>query len=807
MEGRAKEVRRECKLPDSVDEGCSATKAETLQWLKPRLRKSRILDMYVFSVKQWSQDAAAVLEAIGQHFPAQRIVIRSSSRFEDCSGFSNAGVYHSILGVQSSHEHEVCRAVEKVLSGFDGDFSDQVLVQPQLMPVSIAGVVSSRTIPDGQPYYVFSYESGGGTSGVTAGKDLTHTWYLRRNDLDAVENELPAVLRPVHAAVQEIEALMGDIPVQLEFGCRVPGDVVVFQVRPLPGSTWGRQGASALVWTRVTQDLQQAMGEAAGLPGVRTLLGIMPDWNPAELLGVHPSPLALSLYRALISSGIWCRARSQLGYKDIGTQDFLHVLAGKPYVNVRTSFSSLLPAGLSRVTHRNLLEGWLDRLDANPQFHDSVEFNVAQTCVDFCFEQDYKDRYGSILDNAAFGEFAATLRWLTLKMIRRSVAADISMQKQYWQSASSSTKGKQGSAVLHDTLIYGSLPFARVARQAFVAEAMLRSAALRGALSKERLRLFRQSIASVGSRFLHDWKKLQDGAMGEVEFMQIYGHLRPNSFDICSPCYRDRPWRKDGIVSLFSSGQNSFAFTEAEKRSLRQLLTESGLEELDVEEWIDFVREAIAGRERSKFLFSGLLSGLLEQLVRIGASTGLDRDACSLLEFREMETLANISRGGGELAELQDRIDDRRAQRQLEKEILLPPLVRSLSDLHCFELAQNTPHFIGSARVQGQPLLLDNGTFSAGMLKGKIACIEFADPGFDWIFTEGISGLITAFGGPNSHMAVRCAELKVPAAIGSGQVLFQRLSTERWLMLDCENNRLRSPDHADNGLLSMVDNS
>ena len=30
-----------------------------------------------------------------------------------------------------------------------------------------------------------------------------------------------------------------------------------------------------------------------------------------------------------------------------------------------------------------------------------------------------------------------------------------------------------------------------------------------------------------------------------------------------------------------------------------------------------------------------------------------------------------------------------------------------------------------------------------------------------------IKGLITKYGGVNSHMAIRCAELSVPAAIGS----------------------------------------
>ena len=33
-----------------------------------------------------------------------------------------------------------------------------------------------------------------------------------------------------------------------------------------------------------------------------------------------------------------------------------------------------------------------------------------------------------------------------------------------------------------------------------------------------------------------------------------------------------------------------------------------------------------------------------------------------------------------------------------------------------------------------------------------------------YIFTKKINGLITEFGGPNSHMSIRCNELQVPAA-------------------------------------------
>lgn len=61
-------------------------------------------------------------------------------------------------------------------------------------------------------------------------------------------------------------------------------------------------------------------------------------------------------------------------------------------------------------------------------------------------------------------------------------------------------------------------------------------------------------------------------------------------------------------------------------------------------------------------------------------------------------------------------------------------------------------------------------------LEGKIVFIKSADPGYDFLFTKNIAGLITQYGGANSHMAIRCAELGIPAVIGAGEKSFEEWS-------------------------------
>ena len=54
-----------------------------------------------------------------------------------------------------------------------------------------------------------------------------------------------------------------------------------------------------------------------------------------------------------------------------------------------------------------------------------------------------------------------------------------------------------------------------------------------------------------------------------------------------------------------------------------------------------------------------------------------------------------------------------------------------------------------------------------------------------YIFSHKIFGLVTKYGGANSHMAIRCAEFGIPAAIGCGEQRFDSLLKANQVHLDC----------------------
>ena len=86
--------------------------------------------------------------------------------------------------------------------------------------------------------------------------------------------------------------------------------------------------------------------------------------------------------------------------------------------------------------------------------------------------------------------------------------------------------------------------------------------------------------------------------------------------------------------------------------------------------------------------------------------------------------------------------------------------------------------------------LINNVQINKG-LKDKIVLIENADPGFDFIFSYNIKGLITKYGGANSHMAIRCLELNIPAIIGLGTRDFDKVKNMKTIEYDCEQKTVR----------------
>ena len=139
--------------------------------------------------------------------------------------------------------------------------------------------------------------------------------------------------------------------------------------------------------------------------------------------------------------------------------------------------------------------------------------------------------------------------------------------------------------------------------------------------------------------------------------------------------------------------------------------------------------------------------------------------------------------------QMKKQIKRRHKIHEYYKKIFLPSLIFSKEDFDVIKVNKSKPNFITSKQVLGEIVFLKNsGDFPD--ISNKIVLIENADPGFDWIFTKNIEGLITKYGGAASHMAIRCAEFGLPAAIGCGEDLFNKLNNVQKINLNCKSKKI-----------------
>jgi phosphohistidine swiveling domain-containing protein len=199
-----------------------------------------------------------------------------------------------------------------------------------------------------------------------------------------------------------------------------------------------------------------------------------------------------------------------------------------------------------------------------------------------------------------------------------------------------------------------------------------------------------------------------------------------------------------------------------------------------------YLKKAIESRESVKFEFTKNVSRALDCAVRIGESIGINREQAAYLEVSDIKQL---KLGIINAATIKKRVAHRLELHTVTHLIELPTLIFEERDFYCFERQASQPNFVTTKRVVAKIVTLKD--LESCSLNDMLVLIPQADPGYDWLLGHGIGGLITKYGGANSHMAIRAAEIGLPAAIGVGEKLYELISQMGTVELDCGNRILR----------------
>ncbi len=774
------------------------TKAETLYYLDKKLTSSKIEQLMFFSIHEWKNENKNIINKIIKKFQNNRIIVRSSAIGEDSLETSEAGNYDSIQNVLTK-SHEIKESVSKVIKSYEkkGNFNEknQILIQKQTTKVITSGVIFTRFPENDSPYYIIDYEDSKKTDSVTKGISSNTVKILKI----AKEFDIPKKWIKLLKSIKEIELITNEDKLDIEFAI-TEDNVVIFQVRPL---TIIDKSSEKILDNKIFNEIEKNITnyekqhkKISGLIGNEIIYSDMSDWNPAEIIGSNPNELDYSLYDYLIMKDDWHLGRQKIGYSKLGKTPLMVRFGSKPYVDLRASFNSMIPEKIPKNIKRKLIKYYFKKLYQNPELHDKVEFEILFSCYDLSLKTRLKELEKSNFLKSEIDNIKKILLDFTNQVIQNfpkimnetresmnKLEAKRAITKKYdknnYKSCINSIK-----SLLNDCKNHGTLPFSRMARIAFISNILLKSLEKNEQISNKVIEEIMNSIETPLTKIQKDLKLLSENKINGKKFLETYGHLRPGTYDITAKCYKQNHEFYDDIKYLKIKKSKKI---EIPKNKINSILKKEGLI-FDKIDFLDFVKKSLVSREFLKFEFTKNLSDVLEIIADLGNIFNFSREEMSNVNISTILKIQNSNKNEANKI-LKKEILRNRKRKKINEKIILPPILFSKKDFIIITHYSSKPNFITKKKILTDLIKLDD-IHHVNELMNKIVLIENADPGYDWIFSKTPSGLITKYGGVASHMSIRCAELKLPAAIGCGEILFEQLNNATKIMLDCKNQQI-----------------
>ena len=777
------------------------SKSNVLKFLKSKVKLSKIEKIHVFTVDEWEKNPNSVLNFISKSFKYKKIIIRSSAIGEDSIESSQAGNYQSILDVDSQNISAIKKSINKVVLSYkkkgNNNPKNQILIQKQVTNSLLSGVIFSRTPENGAPYFVINYTIGSSTDAVTKGLK-TQTVKIYRN---IKKSEIPIKWKKLISAIIEIEKIFKNNMLDIEFAI-TKNNVIIFQVRPITSIPTLNFNEIDNMFSKLifkNKIIFSKLNNSNLFYGNSTKFSDMADWNPSEIIGNNPNRLDYSLYDYLIMNDSWQKGRSRIGYHDVGKAPLMVQFGNKPYVDVRASFNSLLPQNIPAYLKKKLINYYLKKLSENPFLHDKVEFEILFSCFDLTIDSRLKELRDFNFSTKEINNIKNSLLILTNNIlsdfptIANNCKKSIQTMSINRNEIKKQLKNKPKSPkillnftekLLKDCKTFGAIPFSTMARISFISSILLRSAEKEKIVTAKFIENFMNSISTPLSKFQNDFILFSEKKITKSNFLQKYGHLRPGTYDITALRYDSQnPYFDEFKISKTKTSKKTIV-----DRNLTKIFSQYGIifNEID---FLDFVTNSITQRENLKFEFTKNLSDALELIAEAGSILGFSRKQLSNLSIKTILKTKNL-RNASIRNFWNKSIIIEKQNRSINGFFSLPSLIFTKQDFDIIQYYISKPNYVTSKKVQSEIVRLRPHDERIPILKNKIVLIENADPGYDWIFTKKPLGLITKYGGVASHMSIRCAEIGLPAAIGCGDMIFEKLNNSSEILLDCKNQQI-----------------
>jgi phosphohistidine swiveling domain-containing protein len=758
------------------------TKAKNLHTLRNRIKFKFIPKLFIFKVSNYLKDKNNILQIIQLNFLG-KIVIRSSAFNEDSKISSNAGKYKSFVSINSRNIKEIEAAILDVIKPLESNKKNEFFVQEMVQNVKLSGVCTTYSTSNLTKSYNINYHFGKDTTNVTSGLGNNQNFYYIENSKYKVKNKN---FLQIIKNTKKLEKIFKTDKLDVEFAITKKNKFFLLQVRPqvIVSSISNKKILNSL--SKLERKIKKIKKNNYNLYGNTTYFGVMPDWNPAEMIGIKPRPLALSLYKKLITDSIWAKSRVLYGYNDVRPNQLMTTFFGTPYIDLRIDLNSWLPNNISNNLKKKLTNYYLNKFYRNNNFHDKIEFKVIYSNFEF-------NILNKIQKNLKKKEFK---QWEINSIIMALKDITINAINSYENEITKIKKLKIKQKIVNKKNIYeidkifllvkdcknfGTLPFAGLARCAFIATSILNSLVEKKVINNEDREEFLSSIKTITTKIIENKKKLNKN-----KFIKIYGHLRPNMYEINNKNY------KDGYADYFKKNNSKFLenkkfyFTNKQKKEITNLIKNNNIN-INNETLIKFIKDSIRGREYAKFIFSKSLDLIFVNIKKLFKRVGIKQEDASFVTIETFLNLHNSLENKNLKKIFETEIKNNKEIYSINNFIKLPSIINSPKDLY-INLEKSSINYVTNKLTKAKIIKLDDQKNIN--INKKIVLIENADPGYDFIFNQNISGLITKYGGINSHMAIRCVELGIPAAIGVGCSTFEKILNLGYITLDCSLKKI-----------------
>ena len=389
-----------------------------------------------------------------------------------------------------------------------------------------------------------------------------------------------------------------------------------------------------------------------------------------------------------------------MGYKKLKNKKLMMSFAGQPYIDVRQSLNSFLPKDLPKKISDKLINHWLEKLKNNPILHDKIEFELAITCFSFDMALKFKELIGSILTVKERKIYLNKIKKLTINCIdpESQISVKNTLKKiENLEKKQSTFKKKYKienlNLLINDCKKLGILPFSILARHAFIATTLVNSFKNLNIINEKEAEEFFKSIKTITSEMIMDLNLTKKNKNNIINFKKKYGHLRPGTYDIMSQRYDEKNYFNFNKKIKTEITFSEFKFTNKQKSQIKKLIIKDNFKNITFDILIEYIKDAIAAREYSKFIFTKSISHILSTISNYSNKKNIHKKIIPNLPINFFlqkkilkKNIIKVSKNNEEF-------------HKITKSLKLPQIIHNSTNPFIAPFQINIPNFITSKKI------------------------------------------------------------------------------------------------------------